>query len=884
MLNTVKVPKQFEPIFQKAQDYVNKYFKKRKEDPSKGTIEIFGERYILVRAASMSIDFFDSIKNLYKDQGEEEAFNVARQLLFDIAHAIGRQDAKNFHKKMELKDPIEKLSAGPVHFSHTGWAFVDIFAESRPAPDESYYLIYDHPFSFESDAWLKSARKSDFPVCVMNAGYSSGWCEESFGLPLVASEIMCRAKGDDACRFIMAHPSKIESYIGNYLKKEPKLAKKITKYEIPGFFKRKEMEKALQESEEKYRAFFNTAKDGIFINDETGKFIDVNPAACESLGYSKEELLKVSNREIDLETVGYEASQKVRDTSAQKVMFEVNQKRKDGSFLPVEITKTFFSVGSQRFSLLIARDITERKRAEEALIKANEELEQRVKERTAELAKALNEQKNIMDTIPDIIYLLDMSGKLVKWNKKGEMVTGFLPEKLMGKHVLDFFPEQDKITITKSIQEAFVKGFSEVEGHLLRKDGVMVPYEWTGVPFKDEQDNVIGLIGVGRDITERKQAEEALWESQERYRALVDNTVLGIAVMDTDYRIFMVNSTFAKLFKKSASEFTGKYCFKEFEKREAVCPHCPGMRAMVSGKTEEVETQGVRDDGSRMYVHNRAAPFFGSDGVLRGFLEMVEDIGARKKAEEELTKYREHLEELIKARTAQLETANRELESFSYSVSHDLRAPIRAIDGFSKILFEDYADKLDDEGKRLFDVIRDNTKRMGKLIEDLLALSRIGRKDIEPSKIDMYKLAKAVSDEIKATTSERKLQFDIKTLPPAIGDPGIIRQVFFNLMANAVKFTRPKEEAVIEVGGHAEGPENMYYVKDNGIGFDMQYADKLFGAFQRLHSGEEFEGTGIGLASVQRIVNRHGGKIWAEGKVNEGATFYFTLPKRSSKN
>ncbi len=190
MLDTVKVPKQFEQIFQKAEEYVSKYFKERKDTPSKGTIEIFGERYILVRAASMSIDFFETVKSLYKDQGEEEALNVARQLFFDIAHAIGKQqDAKSFHNKMKLKNPVEKLSAGPIHFSHSGWAFVDIFPESRPTADENYYLIYDHPFSFESDAWEKAGKKSDFPVCVMNAGYSSGWCEESFGVSLVASEI-----------------------------------------------------------------------------------------------------------------------------------------------------------------------------------------------------------------------------------------------------------------------------------------------------------------------------------------------------------------------------------------------------------------------------------------------------------------------------------------------------------------------------------------------------------------------------------------------------------------------------------------------------------------------------------------------------------------------
>jgi two-component system sensor histidine kinase/response regulator len=246
MPNTVKVPKEIEPLFQKAQEYVGKYFKEKSEDPSKGTIEIFDQRYILIRAASMSVDFFETVKNLYQDKGEEEALNVARSLLFDIAHAIGKADAKNFHKRMHLKDPIEKLSAGPVHFSHSGWAFVDIFPESKPSPDENYFLIYDHPFSFESDAWLKAGKKSDFPVCVMNAGYSSGWCEESFGVTLVASEITCRAKGDDACRFIMAHPSKIEGHIKDYLKREPELAKRVTKYEIPGFFKRKHMEEALR--------------------------------------------------------------------------------------------------------------------------------------------------------------------------------------------------------------------------------------------------------------------------------------------------------------------------------------------------------------------------------------------------------------------------------------------------------------------------------------------------------------------------------------------------------------------------------------------------------------------------------------------------------------
>ena len=255
MLNTVKCPKEFEPLFAKAQEYVGKYFSQSVQDPTKGTIEIFGQRYILVRAASMSIDFFEAVTNLYEDSGPENAGNAARSLLFDIAHAIGKMDARNFHKQMGLVDPIEKLSAGPVHFSHTGWAFVDIFPESRPTPDEDYYLVYDHPFSFESDAWIKAGKKAGFPVCVMNAGYSSGWCEESFGVTLVAQEIMCKAEGDEVCRFIMAHPSKIDGYVQEYLNENPQFIKGQPEYKIPGFFEKKVVEEKLREAMAELKRF-----------------------------------------------------------------------------------------------------------------------------------------------------------------------------------------------------------------------------------------------------------------------------------------------------------------------------------------------------------------------------------------------------------------------------------------------------------------------------------------------------------------------------------------------------------------------------------------------------------------------------------------------------
>ncbi len=234
----------------------------------------------------------------------------------------------------------------------------------------------------------------------------------------------------------------------------------------------------------------------------------------------------------------------------------------------------------------------------------------------------------------------------------------------------------------------------------------------------------------------------------------------------------------------------------------------------------------------------------------------------------------------LRQHAVRLEAANKELEAFSYSVSHDLRAPLRAIDGFSRVLLEDYIDKLDDEGKRYLNIIGSNTRKMGQLIDDLLLFSRLGRQEIRRSDINMEKLAKTVFEELKLSVPERKLQIIINTLFPAQGDQAMVRQVLVNLLSNSIKFTRPKETAVVEVDGRSEGDENIYAIKDNGVGFDMQYVGKLFGVFQRLHSTEEFEGTGVGLAIVQRIIHRHGGRVWAEGEVGKGATFFFTLPRR----
>ncbi len=316
---------------------MSRYFATKTENPEQGTISISGERYILLRAASMSIEFFDLVTSLYQDKGPDEARSVASNLLFDVAHAIGKADARTFHERMGVEEPIEKLSAGPIHFSFAGWAFVKIFPESNPTPDENYFLIYDHPFSFESDAWLRKGRKSDFPVCIMNAGYSSGWCEESFGVPLVAAEIECLARGDAHCRFVMAPPARIEQQIAAHSGAEGAPARGVKSrgatVSVPEFFQRKRMEEelrkshetleakvelrtaallsandrlhaeiaertraeqALRESEGRYRTLVEHAPDAIVVVDvDKNAFVDANENAARLLGVSREALLRM---------------------------------------------------------------------------------------------------------------------------------------------------------------------------------------------------------------------------------------------------------------------------------------------------------------------------------------------------------------------------------------------------------------------------------------------------------------------------------------------------------------------------------------------------------------------------------------------------------------
>jgi PAS domain S-box-containing protein len=407
----------------------------------------------------------------------------------------------------------------------------------------------------------------------------------------------------------------------------------------------------------------------------------------------------------------------------------------------------------------------------------------------------------------------------------------------------------------------------------LHKSGREIPLEISfGELVKNEKHLFTGIV---RDITERKQTEEVVRSAEKRYRTTLDNMQEGCQIIGFDWRYLYLNDVAARHGRRAKQELLGHTMMEMYPGIEKTPMFTELQRCMKERAPYSMENEFAYPDGSKAWFHLNFEP------VPEGIFILTTDITKEKLQEEELKRHREHLEELVKERTAQLEMANKELEAFSYSVSHDLRAPLRHIDGFADLLSKHATSTLDDKGKRYVKTISESAKHMGVLIDELLVFSRMGRAEMRTTKIKLEPLVKETIKNLYQETTARAIKWTIDPLPEAEADPSMLRLVFQNIIGNALKYTRPRDVAEIHIGSTTDAHEHVLFVRDNGVGFDMQYVDKLFGVFQRLHTADEFEGTGIGLANVRRIIHRHGGRTWAEGKIDEGATFYFSLPNHS---
>lgn len=519
---------------------------------------------------------------------------------------------------------------------------------------------------------------------------------------------------------------------------------------------------------------------------------------------------------------------------------------------------------SEHLRQLVAQmeqDAAERKRTEQALLESEQRFRALI-QNSADVVMLLGDNSRVLYVSPSVIRVL-----------------GYTPEEMVGRTTADFVRPDELESLRQHFSELSSNPETSftVEHVIHHKDGSLRVLEVTATNLHD--DPAVGATVVNyHDVTERRQAEAALEGSERRFRTLIENSTDMLTMFDSRRDLFYASPSVEKisgftldeLKDRPADVFTHPDDTPVVQEIFAAALQNPGMSVPLVVR-QKLKTGGwIRLEGTLTnWLHN---PDVGA--MVCNF----RDVTDRWQAQQALIELNAALEDRVQERTAALEAANKELESFAYSVSHDLRAPLRSIQGFSQILMEDYSADLDPKALNYLTRVRDGGAWMSQLIDDLLKLSRLSRGPLNQTKVNLSALANQLAENLHASQPQRAVEFVIAPDVTAKADPNLIHVVLENLIENAWKYTSKHDHARIEFGSIEQDGQPVYFVRDDGAGFDMAYVDKLFGVFQRLHSPAEFEGNGVGLATVQRIINRHGGKVWAEAAVEQGATFYFTLP------
>ena len=520
-----------------------------------------------------------------------------------------------------------------------------------------------------------------------------------------------------------------------------------------------------------------------------------------------------------------------------------------------------YQLGSNQCAVIFD-DITERKLSEKSLI----ESEKRFKS-IFELASLGMAQVDINN------------GKILTVNKYYEIITGFSREELFSMSFIELTHPEDRAKDWDIFTRA-AKGEIEYrnEKRYIKKDGSVIWVRLHVAFIRDDIGNPIKTIAICEQISDQKLAQEKIRLSEERYRNILQVAPVGIAIHHKD-KIVFINPAGLEIFgAKTTDQLIGKK-IKSFIHPEKRKKFINRIQRLLKGEQGlyPVEDRYIRLDGSVIDVEAIATLVTYNDEPAVQVI--ITDITERKRTREQLLQFNAELELKVKERTAQLEASNNELEAFSYSVSHDLRAPLRHINGYVNLLNERFRDELPEKAQHYLATVTDASRQMGTLIDDLLQFSRNSRQELHQTTIEMNHIVKEVLETIKPDINDRNIKWSVQELPQIYGDYALLKQVWVNLLDNAIKYTRNKKSAEITIGFIEENKNFVFFVRDNGVGFNMKYAHKLFGVFQRLHSQAEFEGTGIGLANIQRIINKHNGQVWAKAELDKGATFFFSLPK-----
>jgi PAS domain S-box-containing protein len=626
----------------------------------------------------------------------------------------------------------------------------------------------------------------------------------------------------------------------------------------------------LEEQQALFTSLVNSSNDAILSKTLEGIITSWNRGAQLLFGYTPTEAVGQSIMILvppELRKEETSILNRIRNGEFVET-FETRRIKKDGSIAYITITASPIrnADGQVIGASNISHDISERLNSERKL----------KGERTM--------LRTLIDNIPDYIYVKDITSRHIINNRAMvELVGAASEDETLGKSSMDFFGEGVATGYLEEDKQILKTGLPMInfEESTVTKSGEQKYLLTTKVPLTDEQNNVIGIVGISRDVTQQKQTELDLRTSKyllERAQQVASIGHWTLQAGPPATAKLSLSSETCRIFGIEAGSFDGRlqtllgYVHPDdlHDVNRAL------SSALVNQASYSMDHRIVTSGRIEKWIHVQTEVTFDSDNGLPLLLGIVQDITERKKIESEILLLNASLEKKVGERTSQLEAVNKELEAFSYSISHDLRAPLRIIDGFATILMED-ADGHDERIAKHARTISRNATRMGQLVDDLLNFSRLGRTQIKLTVVDMRGLVDQVLEEFQAADLIRSADIKIQELMPAHGDGSLIKQVWVNLLSNAIKYSSKKEKPLVEVGMVPQAQVPTWFVKDNGAGFSMDYASKLFGVFQRLHKQDEFDGTGVGLALVQRIILRHGGRVWAESKLNEGATFFFTL-------